>query len=439
MHIALDKGLGSIMLLGATAASLYLANSGYAHDFIGFWEHFHFGPKAVGLFLNAHEWVNEGLMAIFFFNVGLEIKREFAFGSLSDIKAALLPCFGALGGMIAPMGIYLALNMVNGGITAGWAIPMATDIAFAMGVYNFFKNRMPPAVAAFLLTLATVDDLGAIAVIAVCFAKGIVPAYLAASAAITGALFVACKKKVTNMAVYGGLGIALWYALLKGGINADIAGVVAALAVPAAAPAPPGSHAHGMEEGMEPTLLDDLIHNLHPISSLLIMPCFALANCAVPVDASALGGVFGTPVGRGIMAGLLLGKPLGIFALCYGAVKMGICSFPKGMNGKHLVTVGMLAGIGFTMSLFLIEQALVGMPAAAVSAKLAILCSSGIAAVIGGFAMTRFPVYFCEIVCDEDEGCRPELYEEQVFKAENDCDEVACTPKFLTEGEEESA
>ena len=214
------------MLLGATALSLYLANSGFATDFIGFWEHFHFGPKSLGLFLNAHEWVNEGLMAIFFFNVGLEIKREFAFGSLSDVKAALLPCFGALGGMIAPMGIYLACNMVNGGVTAGWAIPMATDIAFAMGVYNFFKNRMPPAVATFLLTLATVDDLGAIAVIAVCFAKGIVPAYLAASAGICGALFVACKKKVTSMLVYGGLGVALWYALLKGGINADIAGVV---------------------------------------------------------------------------------------------------------------------------------------------------------------------------------------------------------------------
>ena len=154
--------------------------------------------------------------------------------------------------MMAPMGVYLLANMAPGGVPAGWAIPMATDIAFAMGVYNFFKNRMPPAVAAFLLTLATVDDLGAIAVIAVCFAKGIVPAYLAASAAITGALFVACKKKVTSMAVYGGLGVALWYALLKGGINADIAGVVAALAVPAAAPAPPGSHAHGMEEGRNP-------------------------------------------------------------------------------------------------------------------------------------------------------------------------------------------
>jgi len=417
VHIALDKGLGSVMLLGATALSLYLANSGFATDFIGFWEHFHLGPKSLGLFLNAHEWVNEGLMAIFFFNVGLEIKREFAFGSLSDIKAALLPCFGALGGMIAPMGIYLACNMVNGGVTAGWAIPMATDIAFAMGVYNFFKNRMPPAVAAFLLTLATVDDLGAIAVIAVCFAKGIVPAYLAASAGICGALFVACKKKVTSMLVYGGLGVALWYALLKGGINADIAGVIAALAVPAAAPAPPGSHAHGMEEGMKPTLLDDLIHNLHPISSMLIMPLFALANCAVPVDAAALGGVTGTPVGLGIMAGLLIGKPLGIFALCYGAVKAGICEFPKGMNGKHLLTVGMLAGIGFTMSLFLIEQALVGMPAAATSAKLAILCSSGIAAVVGGVAMTRFPVYFCEIICDEDEGCRPDLLSEQEFKA----------------------
>lgn len=429
VHIALDKGLGSVLLLLATAASLVLANSALSGGFIGFWEHFHFGPKSLGLYLNAHEWVNEGLMALFFFNVGLGIKRGIVYGSLSNFRAALLPCIGALGGMMAPMGVYLLANMAPGGVPAGWAIPMATDIAFAMGVYNFFKNRMPPAVATFLLTLATVDDLGAIAVIAVCFAKGIVPMYLGVSAAIMGVMAVACKKGVTNMLVHGVMGVALWFALLKGGINADIAGVVSALAIPAGASAPEGSHAHKMDEDQEKvTLLDHLIHNMHPLSSLLIMPLFALANCAVPVNSSALGGVMTTPVGLGIMAGLLIGKPVGIAGLCWLSTKVGMCSFPAGMNFKHLVTVGMLAGIGFTMSLFLIEQALVGLPIASV-AKLAILCSSGIAAAVGGFAMSRFPVYMCGIVCD-DEACRPELFEEQKFKAENDCDETACEPKW---------
>ena len=273
VHIALDKGLGSVVLLLATALSLFLANSALSGGFIGFWEHFHFGPKSIGLYLNAHEWVNEGLMALFFFNVGLEIKREIVYGSLSNFRAALLPCIGALGGMIAPMGIYLLANMAPGGVPAGWAIPMATDIAFAMGVYNFFKNRMPPAVATFLLTLATVDDLGAIAVIAVCFAKGIVPMYLGASAAIMGVMAVACKKGITNMLVHGVMGVALWFALLKGGINADIAGVISALAIPAGASAPEGSHAHKMDENQEKvTLLDHLIHDLHPLSSSLSCP-----------------------------------------------------------------------------------------------------------------------------------------------------------------------
>ena len=430
VHVALDKGLGSVLLLAATAASLMLANSALSGGFIGFWEHFHFGPSSIGLHLNAHEWVNEGLMALFFFNVGLEIKREFVYGSLSNFRAALLPCVGALGGMLAPMGVYLALNMAPGGVAAGWAIPMATDIAFAMGVYNFFKNRMPPAVATFLLTLATVDDLGAIAVIAVCFAKGIVPAYLGAAVALMGLMTVACKKNVTNLAVHAALGVALWFALLKGGINADIAGVISALCIPAGAAAPEGSHAHKMDVDSEKvTLLDDLIHTLHPISSILIMPLFALANCAVPVNAEAMGGIMTTPVGTGIMFGLLLGKPIGIAGLCWLSTKVGMCSFPAGMNFKHLVTVGILAGIGFTMSLFLIEQALVGMPMVSATAKLAILCSSGIAATVGGVAMSRFPVYMCEIVCDDD-GCRPEIFSEQKFKAENDCDEVACEPKW---------
>lgn len=404
VHEALDKGLGSVVLLLATFASLALANStaSVSGAFIGFWEHFHFGPASLGLHLSAHEWINEGLMALFFFNVGLEIKREFVFGSLSNVRAALLPCFGALGGMLAPMAVYLALQAAPGGVAAGWAVPMATDIAFAMGVYSFFKTRMPPAVATFLLTLATVDDLGAIAVIAVFFAKGLVPSYLVASAAICGALFVACKRKIANVGVYGALGVALWFAMLKGGVNADIAGVVAALAVPASAPAPEGSHAHGMKPGVEPTLLDDLVYKLHPCSSLLIMPLFALANCAVAVDAAAAATVTTTPVGLGVALGLILGKPLGVVALCYAVIKLNVCSFPAGMNGKHLAVVGVLAGIGFTMSLFLIEQSLSG--PSAITAKLAILASSGFAAAAGGFLMTRFPVYARDDARDEGGG-----------------------------------
>ena len=285
VRAALDAGFGSIALLGATAVSLALANSAMSGAYLSLW-HARVGPAALALHMSLHHWVNEGLMAIFFFAVGLEIKREFAHGSLRSLRQAALPCIGALGGMLVPMGVYLACNnpgATAAAVTAGWAIPMATDIAFAMGVYNFFKNKMPGGVAAFLLTLATVDDLGAIAVIAVCFAKSLTMSYIAGAAAATAALFVACKKEVTNMAVYAALGVALWYCLLQGGINADVAGVIAAFAVPAHAMAPAGSDATPEHEGGEPTLLDHLVHKFAPLSALVIMPLFALANTGVPL------------------------------------------------------------------------------------------------------------------------------------------------------------
>lgn len=431
-----EAGFGSVALLGATAVSLLLANTQATSAFWSRAWATPLGPSVAGHALSARAWCNEGLMAVFFFLIGLEIKQELRKGALTSIKAAALPCIAAVGGMVTPMAVYaLAQGFLPAAARSmsGLAVPMATDIAFAMAIFGIFRRKMPASASAFLLTLATVDDLGAIAVIAVCFAKGIVPAYLGAAIALCGLMTVACKKNVTNLVVHGAMGVALWFALLKGGVNADIAGVISALAIPAGAPAPEGSHAHAMEAGEPVTLLDDLIHTLHPISSILIMPLFALANCAVPVNAEAMGGIMTTPVGTGIMFGLLLGKPIGIAGLCWLSTKVGMCSFPAGMNFKHLVTVGVLAGIGFTMSLFLIEQALVGMPVASATAKLAILCSSGIAATVGGVAMSRFPVYMCEIVCDED-SCRPELLEEQTFKAENDCDEVACEPKWEAGG-----
>jgi len=393
VHAALDAGFGSIALLGATAVSLFLANSAWSGAYLSFW-HAHVGPAALALHMSLHHWVNEGLMAIFFFAVGLEIKREFVHGSLRSLKQAALPCIGALGGMVVPMAVYLACNnpaTTAAAVTAGWAIPMATDIAFAMGVYNFFKNKMPGGVAAFLLTLATVDDLGAIAVIAVCFAKSLTTSYIVGAVAATGALFAACKKGVTNMAVYAALGVALWYCLLQGGINADVAGVIAAFAVPAHASAPAGSDATPEHEGSDPTLLDHLVHKFAPLSALVIMPLFALANTGVPLDASVVGKVFTEPVGRGIMLGLLLGKPVGIAGLSWLAVKCKIGKLPHGMNNAHLGIVGLLGGIGFTMCLFLVEMALAGHASAVNTAKLAVLASSTIAATVGAALMAGLP------------------------------------------------
>jgi len=393
VHAALDAGFGSIALLGATAVSLFLANSAWSGAYLSFW-HAHVGPAALALHMSLHHWVNEGLMAIFFFAVGLEIKREFVHGSLRSLKQAALPCIGALGGMVVPMSVYLAFNnpaTTAAAVTAGWAIPMATDIAFAMGVYNFFKNKMPGGVAAFLLTLATVDDLGAIAVIAVCFAKSLTTSYIVGAVAATGALFAACKKGVTNMAVYAALGVTLWYCLLQGGINADVAGVIAAFAVPAHASAPAGSDATPEHEGSDPTLLDHLVHKFAPLSALVIMPLFALANTGVPLDASVVGKVLTEPVGRGIMLGLLLGKPVGIAGLSWLAVKCKIGKLPHGMNNAHLGIVGLLGGIGFTMCLFLVEMALAGHASAANTAKLAVLASSTIAATVGAALMAGLP------------------------------------------------
>ena len=394
VHAALDAGFGSIALLGATALSLVLANSaGVSGPYLSFW-HAHVGPASLALNMSIHHWINEGLMAVFFFAVGLEIKREFVHGALKSLQQAALPCIGALGGMIVPMAVYLGCNnpaWSAGAVAAGWAVPMATDIAFAMGVYNFFKNKMPAGVAAFLLTLATVDDLGAIAVIAVCFAKSLAMNYIAGAALTCAALFVACKKNVTNMAVYGALGVALWYCLLQGGVNADVAGVIAAFAVPANAPAPAGSTAEPEHAGGEPTLLDHLVHKFAPLSALFIMPMFALANTAVPLDASMVSGVFTEPVGRGIMLGLLLGKPVGIAGLSWIACKMNLGKLPTGMTTDHLLTVGVLGGIGFTMCLFLVECCFASNPAAANVGKLSVLLSSTLAATLGAAMMARMP------------------------------------------------
>ena len=394
VHYYINNGLGSIVLLIATGVALIFANIAKTAPLYEYFWSSYMGPQTLNLSMTLHHWVNEGLMALFFFSVGLEIKREFIHGSLSSMKQAILPCFGAVGGMLVPMLFYMTFNLASSnGVLAGWAIPMATDIAFAMGVYGFFKNKMPAGVAAFLLTLATVDDLGAILVIAIFFSKTLIKEYVFLAVVVSGLMFAACKKKVTNIKVYMSLFVLLWYFLLQGGINADIAGVITALAIPGNSLAPAKSKAPPEHEGQSATLLDHLIHAWSPWTTLLVMPLFALANTAVLIDRTVFGSIMTSPVGQGIFFGLMLGKPIGIAGISWLAIKLRIAKFPEGMHSKHLVIVGLLGGIGFTMSLFLIEMALSGNLAAIKTAKMAILSSSFASALLGCAFMKSLPEY----------------------------------------------
>ena len=402
-----NAGGGSVLLLTCTALSLLLANiPATAASWANLWAT-PIGPA----FHNGHAlslqlWVNEGLMAIFFFVVGLEIKRELVHGTLRNIKSALLPCIAAFGGMVVPMGVYLAVQAKAGAaaVYSGWAVPMATDIAFAMGVLGFFKSRLPSALSAFLLTLATVDDLGAIAVITVFFATHVKASFVIAACALTAALVLQGQKDeapgagVPSFLPYGFGLFAIWFCLLQGGVNADVAGVAVAAAVPANAIAPKDSEA--VNEAVEasymsfdgeeepPNYIDHLVHYIAPYTTKIVMPFFALANCGV-----ALGGWEGFmkacahPAAIGVFAGLLLGKPLGIAGITWLSVQLKIGAYPRGMKAWHLAILGPLGGIGFTMSLFL---AALSFPNEAVTsaAKLGILLASVLSAIVGCIAMS---------------------------------------------------
>jgi len=399
LNILVEKGVGSLLLMLAATTSLFLANYPQtAGWWVNIWDT-QIGPQMGEHALSLKGWINEALMSIFFFVVGLEIKKEIVVGSLSSMRTALLPCIAAVGGMLTPVLLYLLANLFPGGNLQGWSIPMATDIAFAMGIFSVFKSRMPPSVSPFLLTLATVDDLGAIAVIALAFSTGLHLPFFLLAAGITAYLAAMSKMINTNVSQYAVLGVGLWYALLRAGINADIAGVITAMAIPATRGFVAQKNAtpkKRMDYAVvaDGNLLEKLIHNLNPLSSLLIMPLFALANTAVP-----LGGCGGMDTCNsnmpltmiGVALGLLVGKPLGIIGLTSAAVRAKLGSLPLGMTPKHLNVVGALGAIGFTMSIFLADAALTGL--ASQQAKLGIFISSVVAALVGSVYMTKFPKF----------------------------------------------
>lgn len=404
------EAAGGVVLLACTFIALIIANSSLAEAYHHFWH------LSVGVDVGSFElryplehWVNDGLMTIFFFVVGLEVKRELAVGDLRDPRAAALPIAGALGGMLAPAAIYLSLS--SPAAARGWGIAMATDIAFVVGCMAVLGARVPAGLRVMLLTLAIADDVGAILVIALGYSSGIAWTALALGMAGIGAVVLFGRVGVRSFAVYTLLGIITWVAFMKSGVHATVAGVALGLLTPAAPYLPQGGFTGFLEqvrsfvqgggwssrhestaqvrvlqratrETVSP--LEYLENVLHPWVSFAIMPIFALANAAVPVHLSDLA----DPVALAVGAGLLLGKPIGIAAASWLAVRARLARLPQGVSWPQVAAGGVLCGIGFTMALFIANLALT--EAALAAAKVGILAGSALAAVIGMALLALF-------------------------------------------------
>jgi Na+:H+ antiporter, NhaA family len=354
-----EKASG-LALLACTAVSLLLANSSASESYFTLL-HYSFAGNTLT------HWINEGLMTIFFLLIGLELERELYNGELSNKKNALLPLAGAIGGMIVPACIYLFFNFGTP-LQSGAGIPMATDIAFALGILSLVGNRVPASLKIFLAALAVIDDLGAIIVISVFYTATISWFYLLAVLLIWGLLFLLNRLKVHNLIPYFVGGIAMWYCMLHSGVHASIAGVILAFVIP-------------FGSGGAKSTSYVLQRALNKPVAFFILPVFALANTAIIIGANPLQ-IFSENYSLGIMFGLILGKAIGIFSFCMLAIQFGICALPKELKPKHIAGAGFLGGIGFTMSVFITilafnDESIIN------NAKLVIIFSSFIAGLIG--------------------------------------------------------
>lgn len=409
LHI--ESASGVVLLVG-TAVALTLANSRLAADFERLWQ------TRVAISVGAFElskplllWVNDGLMTIFFFVVGLEIKRELVAGELRDPKKAALPVMAALGGMVGPASIYYALQHGQPG-EPGWGIPMATDIAFVVGFLALLGPRVPLGLKILLLSLAIADDIGAVLVIAVVYSRDIAVGYFGLAALGVGVTILLNRIGVRRVTVYVLVGVGIWFAVLKSGVHPTVAGVLLGLLTPAGAWVGDqalgdvveetsrrlrGEHDSQIEHHQKPMIqqlqsaaresispLERLEAGLHPWVAFGIMPMFALANAGVEIDLTALN----HPIAVAVTAGLVLGKPLGIVVLSWVAVTVGLARLPAGVNWKVMIGAGCLAGIGFTMSLFIAGLALHGDQLNA--GKIGTLSGSTVSAVLGCMLLLAF-------------------------------------------------
>ncbi|CAA6803459.1 MAG: Na+/H+ antiporter NhaA type [uncultured Sulfurovum sp.] len=408
------------VLMFMTILALILANSPLAETYAHF---FHtkidFSVGTWKLSHTIHHWINDGLMAIFFFIIGLEIKREVMVGELSNIKVAILPILAAIGGMIFPALIYMYINAGTDG-SVGWGIPMATDIAFAISALVLLGKRVPPALVTFLVALAIVDDLGAVLVIALFYTEQIHTLPLIMAGVMFLIMVVFNRFGIHMILPYFIVGLLMWFFMLESGVHATIAGVIAALAIPSKPKRAPGSfrqdakelldeydsypvdEKEGMNERQKALLLKlednikeigtpaaKLENDLHLPVALIVIPLFALANAGIAIDFSSIGTTIMTPVSMGIIGGLILGKVLGIFGVAWLAIKLKMATLPKGSSMNQIFGVAFLGGIGFTMSIFVADLAFMGNAELIFQAKVGILAASLFAGLFG-YVWLRF-------------------------------------------------
>lgn len=351
---------GGVLLITSTIISLLLANSSIGESYLNIW---HF--KMAGL--SIEEWINEGLMAIFFFLIGLELKRELYVGELSRLKNAMLPLFAAMGGMIIPAAIFALFNY--GTVTqSGAGIPMATDIAFAIGILSLVGNRVPTSLKVFLTAIAVIDDLGAIIVIAIFYTASLSFFNLLMVLLIFGLLLLLNYFKIKLLIPYILGGIIMWYFMLHSGVHSTLAGILLAIAIP-------------FDKGEKKSLSYQLQNWLHKPVAFIILPLFALVNTAIVFDKGWDTGL-AAPGSLGIFAGLIIGKPMGIFLFSFLAVSIGVCALPSGLKWKQVLGIGFLAGIGFTMSIFITLLAYDN-PALITESKISILLASLLSGTLG--------------------------------------------------------
>lgn len=369
---------GGALLLAAAVAAIVWANAPFGDTYFDFWAaRLNIDLGAVAIDESLLSWVNDALMAVFFFVVGLEIKRELTRGELAEPRKAALPAIAAVGGMLVPATIFLAINLGGDG-ERGWGIPMATDIAFAVGVLSLAGARVPLSLKVFLLALAIVDDLGAIAVIALFYTDDLALWWLVGAVALFATTYMLARLGVRNIFMFLAIGIVAWLAVYESGIHATVAGVMMGLLIPSG------------DSGEGPSVLTRLEHILHPWTSFVIVPIFALANAGIVLDGGVVRDAAASPVSLGVALGLMLGKPIGIVLFAFAAVKLGVASLPDGVSWPQVAAVGMIAGIGFTVSLFIAPLAF--SDAGLVDeAKLGILVGSTLIGIAGLVALRLLP------------------------------------------------
>jgi NhaA family Na+:H+ antiporter len=344
--------------------SLIISNSAIAEYYLRFF-HFEFANKPVEF------WVNDGLMTIFFLSVGLEIEREVYIGNLSDIRKAMLPVIAAVGGMVVPALIHFTMNLGTN-TESGFGIPMATDIAFSLAILSLLGTRVPVSLKVFLTALAIIDDLGAIIVIALFYSNGFSVLFFGLAMGLFALMLVLNRLKVYGIWLYLAIGVVMWFCMYKSGVHATITGVLLAFAIP-------------FGKGDENSSSYRLQHQLHRPVAFIILPLFALVNTAIMIP-SGIWSNLSTSNSSGIIFGLLAGKPVGIFLFSILGISIGCCVLPQGLKKRHLLVTGLLAGIGFTMSIFITLLAY-NDPVIVTTSKVAIIIGSAASALLGYFGL----------------------------------------------------